>query len=193
MPSPARRWRVDGARASRGLAWLAIALGVAFVAPMFRSTAARQPPPMQVVCTSEGLVRLVMLDGDTGGAVSAPAREPSAISGRELAAFLAAISLASPGFAGTPPAAPVPSSTATPLSASAGLASGEVRKVDRESKRLTLDHGPLANLNMVAMTMAFRVKDDAMLERVKVGDKVRFHVEKIDGRYIVTHLEPASP
>jgi len=98
-----------------------------------------------------------------------------------------------PGFAGTPPAAPVPSSTATPLSASAGLASGEVRKVDRESKRLTLDHGPLANLNMVAMTMAFRVKDDAMLERVKVGDKVRFHVEKIDGRYIVTHLERASP
>jgi len=42
------------------------------------------------------------------------------------------------------------------------------------------------------MTMVFRVKDPAMLEQVKPGDKVSFLAEKIDGALTVTKLEPAG-
>lgn len=69
---------------------------------------------------------------------------------------------------------------------------GEVRKVDMEAKKLTLKHGEIKNLNMPGMTMVFQVKDPAMLEKVKAGDKVRFTAEKINGAFTVTSLEAAK-
>ncbi len=86
-----------------------------------------------------------------------------------------------------PPAANAPAPTA----ASAALSDGEVRKVDKEGKKLTIKHGPLANLDMPAMTMVFQVKEDVMLDRVQAGDKVRFQAEKIDGKFTVTRIEAA--
>jgi Cu/Ag efflux protein CusF len=74
----------------------------------------------------------------------------------------------------------------------AALADGEVRKVDKEAKKLTIRHGPLPGLDMPAMTMVFQVKDPAMLDQVKAGDKVKFQAEKIGGAYTVTRLEPAK-
>lgn len=72
------------------------------------------------------------------------------------------------------------------------LADGEVRKVDKDAKKITLRHGPLASLDMPAMTMVFQVADAAMLEQVKVGDKVKFEAEKIGGGYRITKLAPAN-
>ena len=69
------------------------------------------------------------------------------------------------------------------------LADGEIRKVDKDAKKLTIRHGPLENLSMPAMTMVFQVKDPSMLESVKAGDKVRFVADKVGGAYTVTHLE----
>ena len=74
--------------------------------------------------------------------------------------------------------------------AAAPLAEAEVRKVDKEAKKITLRHGPIANLDMPSMTMVFQVKDAAMLDQVKAGDKVRFQAEKIGSQYTVTHIEP---
>jgi Cu/Ag efflux protein CusF len=74
---------------------------------------------------------------------------------------------------------------------SAALSEGEVRRVDRDARKITIRHGPLANLEMPAMTMVFSVKDPAMLEQVKVGDRIRFQAEKIDGAFTVTQLESA--
>jgi Cu(I)/Ag(I) efflux system periplasmic protein CusF len=71
------------------------------------------------------------------------------------------------------------------------LADGEVRKVDKDAGRLTLRHGPLKNLDMPGMTMAFKVSDHSLLDKVQAGDKVRFQVEKIDGKLTVTQLEAA--
>ena len=51
-------------------------------------------------------------------------------------------------------------------------AEAEVRKVDKEAGKVTLKHGEIRNLDMPPMTMVFQVKDAAMLEKVKVGDKV---------------------
>lgn len=75
--------------------------------------------------------------------------------------------------------------------AAAELAEGEVRKVDKEARKLTLKHGPLKNLDMPGMTMVFQVKDEAMLDKVQAGDKVRFQAQSIDGKLTVTQLEAA--
>jgi Cu/Ag efflux protein CusF len=74
----------------------------------------------------------------------------------------------------------------------AGLSEGEIRKVDKSAKKITIKHGPLANLDMPAMTMVFQVKDPAMLEQVKAGDKVKFEAEKIGASYTVTRIEPSQ-
>ena len=73
----------------------------------------------------------------------------------------------------------------------AALTDGEVRKVDRDTKKITIRHGAIANLDMPPMTMVFQVKDPAMLESVKAGDKVRFSADKVGGAYTVTKLEPS--
>lgn len=72
------------------------------------------------------------------------------------------------------------------------LAEGEVRKVDKDAKKLTIKHGPLPNLDMPAMTMVYRVKDPAMLEQVKAGDKVKFEAEKLGSVFTVTVIEKAK-
>jgi Cu(I)/Ag(I) efflux system periplasmic protein CusF len=77
-------------------------------------------------------------------------------------------------------------------SASQALSEGEVRKVDKDAKKITIRHGPLANLDMPAMTMVFQVKDPAMLDKVKAGDKVKFQAEKVGGSFILTQIEPAK-
>jgi Cu(I)/Ag(I) efflux system periplasmic protein CusF len=74
----------------------------------------------------------------------------------------------------------------------AALTEGEVRKVDKEAKKLTIRHGPIANLDMPAMTMVFQVQDVTILDSVKAGDKIRFQAEKAGGSYSVTRVEPAK-
>jgi Cu(I)/Ag(I) efflux system periplasmic protein CusF len=69
------------------------------------------------------------------------------------------------------------------------MAEGEVRKVDKDAKKITIKHGPLQKLDMPAMTMVFQVKDPALLEKVKVGDKIRFDAEKVGGGFVVTNIE----
>jgi Cu(I)/Ag(I) efflux system periplasmic protein CusF len=73
--------------------------------------------------------------------------------------------------------------------AATDMADAEVRKVDKENKKLTLKHGEIKSLDMPPMTMVFQVADGAMLERVKPGDKVRFRADKIGGAYTVTAIE----
>lgn len=75
---------------------------------------------------------------------------------------------------------------------SAALTDGEVRKVDKETKKLTIRHGPITNLEMPAMTMVFQVQDAAILDTVKAGDKIRFRAEKSGGAYLVTRVEPGK-
>lgn len=70
-----------------------------------------------------------------------------------------------------------------------GMIDGEVRKVDKDAKKITIKHGPLPDLDMPAMTMVYRVKDAAMLEEVKQGDKVKFQAEKLGGAFTVTKIE----
>lgn len=71
----------------------------------------------------------------------------------------------------------------------AAMTDGEVRKVDRDAKKITLRHGEIKNLEMPGMTMLFQVKDPALLDKVAPGDKVRFRAEKAGGAIVVTEIE----
>ncbi|MBM3572806.1 MAG: copper-binding protein [Alphaproteobacteria bacterium] len=82
------------------------------------------------------------------------------------------------------------SSVALAQSADASLVNGDVRKVDKETGRVTIRHDPIPSLEMPAMTMVFRVIDSAMLDRLKAGDKIRFAVDKVGGNYTVMRYEP---
>jgi Cu(I)/Ag(I) efflux system protein CusF len=80
-----------------------------------------------------------------------------------------------------------------PAKATAGQLdnSGEVKRVNADTKKITIAHGPLKAFDMPAMTMAFPVKDPAMLAKVKPGDKVRFGLEKAGEDLVITRIEPA--
>ena len=72
----------------------------------------------------------------------------------------------------------------------ADMTEGEIRKVDKDAKKLTIKHGEIKNLDMPPMTMVFQVKDKAWLDKLKAGDKVRFQAEKQGADYVVTVIEP---
>lgn len=80
----------------------------------------------------------------------------------------------------------------TAAAAEADMTEGEIRKVDKEAKKLTIRHGEIKSLDMPPMTMVFQVQDSTMLDRVKSGDKVRFRAEKIGGAYTVTAIGPVK-
>jgi Cu/Ag efflux protein CusF len=73
--------------------------------------------------------------------------------------------------------------------AEASLTAGEVIKVDRDAKKVTIKHGPIENLKMPPMTMVFRVKDAAMLDGLAPGARIRFRAEEAGGGYVVTRLQ----
>ena len=83
-------------------------------------------------------------------------------------------------------------STSGSAAASDNLVDGEIRKVDMQAKKITIKHGEIKNLDMPGMTMVFQVKDPAMLDKVKVGDKVKFMAEKSGGAIVVTDIAPAK-
>lgn len=71
------------------------------------------------------------------------------------------------------------------------MTSGEVRRVDKSTGKITLKHGEIKNLDMPPMTMVFTAKDKTLLDNVKAGDKVQFRADKdATGEYVVTAIEP---
>ena len=74
--------------------------------------------------------------------------------------------------------------------AQAPMTNGEVKKIDEAAGKITLKHGPIKSLDMEdEMTMVFRVQDPAMLKQVKVGDKVKFDVERAPAGITITKIQ----
>ena len=78
-----------------------------------------------------------------------------------------------------------------PGAAAPEMTDGEVRKIDLDAGKLTLKHGDIKNLDMPGMTMVFLVKDKAMLDKLKTGDKVKFKAINDAGKFTVTEIQPA--
>ncbi len=69
------------------------------------------------------------------------------------------------------------------------MAEGVVRKLDLDNRKITLKHGEIKNLQMPGMTMVFRLQEAVSVDKLQAGDKVLFHVEKIDGAFVITDLQ----
>lgn len=77
--------------------------------------------------------------------------------------------------------------------AQSAMVDGTVTKIDTSASKITLKHGPIKKFDMdEGMTMVFRVQEPAMLTQVKVGDKVKFDADKINGQFTVTKIEKAK-
>ncbi|MFC6047068.1 copper-binding protein, partial [Methylobacterium hispanicum] len=90
---------------------------------------------------------------------------------------------------------PAPASPAKPAAAqppaNTPLVSGTVQKVDEAAGKVTLDHERIPNIDMDAMTMAYRVADPAILKGVKAGDRVRFSADRVNGQLAITRIQKA--
>jgi Cu(I)/Ag(I) efflux system protein CusF len=76
--------------------------------------------------------------------------------------------------------------------AAAPTTDGEVRRIDKEQGKVTLKHGPIANLDMPGMTMVFKIADPNMLDGIKEGDKVTFAADRVNGAITVIAIEAAK-
>ena len=89
--------------------------------------------------------------------------------------------------------APSASAPSAPASAAAAqdlpMVSGTVEKVDAAAGKVTIDHGPIPNLDMDSMTMVFRAQDPAMLKAVKPRDKIRFTADRVNGQITIMKIQ----
>lgn len=76
--------------------------------------------------------------------------------------------------------------------AQAAPADGQITKIDEAQGKITLKHGPIKNLEMEGMTMVFAISDPVMLKTVKVGDKVKFEADRVNGRLTVTKIQKSK-
>jgi Cu/Ag efflux protein CusF len=97
-----------------------------------------------------------------------------------------------PARASTPQVHAAAPAQPAPVASSLPLVSGTVEKIDTAQGKITIDHGPIPNLDMDAMTMVFRTSDPAVLEGVKAGDKVRFQADRVNGRISVIKIQKAK-
>ena len=63
-------------------------------------------------------------------------------------------------------------------------ATGVVTKTDRD--RVTIRHEPVPSMNWPTMTMAFKVKDKAVMDKLKKDRKIRFEFVQEGKDYVVT-------
>jgi Cu/Ag efflux protein CusF len=90
------------------------------------------------------------------------------------------------------PSAQAAGKSAAAPTAGAALTNGEIVNVHPKEGKMLLKHGPIPNIGMGAMTMEFGLKDRKAFRKFKKGDKVRFAADRVDGEYVVTHIEAAD-
>ncbi len=70
---------------------------------------------------------------------------------------------------------------------------GVVQGIDKANGKIKLTHDPIAALGWPKMTMYFRLKDGALAEQVKEGDKVEFSLEKSGAGYVISGFQKGPP
>lgn len=85
-------------------------------------------------------------------------------------------------------------SAAPPAASAVGhKAIGKVEELDRKAGTVTLHHDPVESLKWPAMTMEFRVANEALLDQLKAGSTVAFEfVERGKGEWVITTVEAAA-
>ncbi|MFW7343870.1 copper-binding protein [Pollutimonas sp. H1-120] len=107
--------------------------------------------------------------------------------GASLALGISLTALAAGGNANGPTAST--NAASSEVRVDTALADGVVRKVDRPSGMITIEHGALENVGMPPMTMAYKAKDATVLQQAKEGEKVKFRLENLNGTYTIMTLK----
>ena len=66
---------------------------------------------------------------------------------------------------------------------------GVVQRIDKEKGMVTIQHGPLPALNMMAMTMSYPVKDDSHLAMLQPMQRVEFRIAYDGKDYVITEIK----
>jgi Cu(I)/Ag(I) efflux system periplasmic protein CusF len=70
---------------------------------------------------------------------------------------------------------------------------GTIEKIDTATGKIAINHEDIPNLKLEGgMTMMFKAADPALLTSVKVGDKVRFTADRVNGELTVKSIEKAK-
>lgn len=72
-----------------------------------------------------------------------------------------------------------PAAKQAPVGAAMAMDEAVVKKIDKAAGKIALAHGAQKD-GMPAMTMVYRVKDAAWLDKLPVGQKVRFATDPAD-------------
>lgn len=102
------------------------------------------------------------------------------------ASMLAAISLTSVSALAQSTIEPGKTASVAPPT----MTDGEVRRIDKETGKITIKHGEIKHMEMPGMTMIFVVKDKALLDKTTVGAKIQFMVTNENGQLTITDLQP---
>jgi Cu(I)/Ag(I) efflux system periplasmic protein CusF len=81
---------------------------------------------------------------------------------------------------------------APPVLAQSTMTDGLVTKIDQAARKITIKHGPLKQFEMdEGMTMVYQADDPAVLKNIRVGDKIKFVADRVNGQFTVTRIEKA--
>lgn len=69
---------------------------------------------------------------------------------------------------------------------------GTVNRVDVRAGSVNLTHGPIASLGWPAMTMDFVVSDREQLAALEPGQRVRFEMQPIGNKYVISAIRPVE-
>jgi Cu/Ag efflux protein CusF len=84
-----------------------------------------------------------------------------------------------------------PEKTAPAAKGSSHQAEGTVDSVDAKAGTVSLSHGPIESLKWPAMTMEFKVANNALLKVLKPGAMVTAEfVERGQGEWVITSVKP---
>ena len=74
-----------------------------------------------------------------------------------------------------------------PAHAQEAEASGEVRRVNVDTGRITIKHGAISELELPAMSLVYRAEPD-LLRGIQPGDKITFSAKREGNHYVVTKI-----
>ena len=66
---------------------------------------------------------------------------------------------------------------------------GVIKKIDAKSGKVTVKHEELKNLDMPAMTMVFRAKDEEQLMSLEPGQSIEFVAERVNGKLTLVDVK----
>lgn len=66
-------------------------------------------------------------------------------------------------------------------------ATGVATRLDTD--KVTIKHEPVPSMNWPSMTMSFKVKDKAVMDKIKKGEKMQFKFVEEGREYVVTDVK----